>query len=1692
MTTSMLSAWQSGHTVGAFTLGRSLGMGMQTLVFEARRGGETFVIKTPRSSDVDLDERRRFLQEAAALATIAHPSIVKVLELSEAEDRPYMIMEYVSDRTLATEIREGVLGEADAVRVALALADALAELHDRGFVHRDVKPRNVLMRNRGAPVLIDLGLAVRARSSSEHKEIAGTFAYAAPEQTGMLSRPVDGRADLYALGVLLYEAVSGALPFTSADAADLIRMHAVQAVPELKADVSARFREVLKRLMAKDPDDRFASASALAAELRDAFGASISELTPKLAGVEAKLVGRASELLALSPLLETRMASPRGLLLEGASGIGKSRLLAEMSARASRAGFEVSHAACAQGSGAALRPIRAWFAELAERWTALGETKPDVLEKRRAAIREAAQHAPQLIGTLIPEISQWLGPASEPSAFEENYVELVATFIVSVAAALGAEAPLCLVLEDAQWLDDATTDVLATALSAKKTPLLVLIAGRELPEARRRKLREALVHVPVGPLADDALAEIVRAELSSRTLTNEACAVLVRRAAGNPRFAQQTVHTLLDLGLLRPTWTAWVLDEAALASVDLPNDAASLQLERLGRLRVATRDALTLAAVVGPRFREDVLQAAWEQRGRDRAELLRAIEVGLSERLIEPADRGGTRRRYAFVHDRIPEVLATSLSPEALAELHLAAAKALADAPRDPDDVFELAEHYLAAAAKSKEAHEALVSAGLRASDTYAFADAHRFLTHALAIAEKVEDPLALRLGLGLVCTRLGRIEEGIAEFQKALEHAPEAATRAELHHLIARAHFTDFETKRTWESLKTAFAEMGETLEPWLPIAVLRALVAVVVTVALGWTGGKLTSERAKKRHRLRARLHETAAITAYFNMEPIRNLTINLCGFTSAVRLGPVEEHVTFFANASAGFGDARLSGVASFLSRRATELAIASHSPGAQAKAAAYEAHSMHFAGATPDSARRAEELLEKALDRHGDVMDHLDFGLACGDQIWNLWIRGYSAAALAVGARLTRRANTANDPLVVHSAANMLMAGVYSSLGRLDEADQVLAEGRALLKARPDQAYRRALVIGVQLATWIEHRGDIAEVDELMKEWRTIGLLPEVTPLHLRMVYVFHAKARLDHAARTGATTFDDALEGALKSLSRMQPTPTLECHRRVIFAVAARLRGDREQAEIELTAAERLARDADSPWVLAEVMKERAAHHLEQGDLRIARRTAEQARGLANASKLIALAKRITASFDLGSDDPSSGAVITISSDSVSGGVEVSSTGATVFRAASTVGVEVVQLRRRLSVLTELVSASATITEPDEVARVGLRQAVHTLGAERGALLMGPSATDLKLRFACDSNGEFAQESWSYSTTAVERAGTERRALVFSGNDDGALLGSESAVALGIRSILVAPIAWGDELIGVMYLDSRIAKGVFRADDTEMLSALGAQIAASITNARHASSEAERRALQRDLELTAAVQALFLPAEATLTSERLKLTGYYRPASKCGGDWWWYERRDGSLHVLVGDVTGHGAASAMVAASAATFFRAQRRRSGSGALQPALLELNEDLRELARGEFAMAAACLSVNETTLELEGLAAGAPPALLLDNGAVRVLSAPGQPLGSGDDPSLGSLKRTLAPGQRLWLFTDGLPELLLASGRQLGWRRLSSMLQKTNGLSHEEATKSLAEQLDVLRKEPRPSDTEDDMTFVLLDVIA
>jgi serine phosphatase RsbU (regulator of sigma subunit) len=535
-----------------------------------------------------------------------------------------------------------------------------------------------------------------------------------------------------------------------------------------------------------------------------------------------------------------------------------------------------------------------------------------------------------------------------------------------------------------------------------------------------------------------------------------------------------------------------------------------------------------------------------------------------------------------------------------------------------------------------------------------------------------------------------------------------------------------------------------------------------------------------------------------------------------------------------------------------------------------------------------------------------------------------------------------------------------------------------------------------------------------------------------------------------------------------------------CHALALRAAMENVKKDPKRALGTLNQAEALARDENSYWGLYEVARIRAYAYQAVGNQEAALRSVGQAVRIAGEQGWVVRAGVLERDFDL---DQSGTTMTTVTLGSGRRRTHSSSS-------AGTASAPILQRhQRKLDALLQVSLASAKVLDPDQQASVALDQVVSILGAERAVFFLADDkGGSFVIKAARDARGESITELKGFSNTVVQQVKSSRKALVVSGTEQGELLGSKSIVAHDLRSIMAAPMILHDKLVGVIYLDNRVTKGVFTEDDVEILTAVGNHIAIAIETARAAKSELQRQALEKDLAVTGEVQALFLPKLAEFDVPGARIAAHYQPAAVCGGDWWWRSRRpDGKEVIIIGDVTGHGPGPAMVTAALASGFKFIDE-SPAPAIPEVLRRINKLIWEICKGSYLVSLLTIELDPSTGELKTWSAGGLPPYLLSEarGLEAVVAPPAGLIGFSEQIEMECHVRTLSKGDLLLLYTDGLTEMKIPDGKMLGKREARKILTGLKGMAATQARERMVKELGETRKD---TPLDDDLTFVLIE---
>ncbi|KAA0695564.1 GAF domain-containing protein [Neorhizobium sp. P12A] len=698
--------------------------------------------------------------------------------------------------------------------IAANAAAALKKAHGRGLVHRDIKPASLLIGANDDVWLWGFGRSAKA----QHDAIGSVEAlpidldsqpYSAPECSGRINRPVDARSDLYALGVVFYEMLTGGMPFLASGETEWVHSHLARLpipMAQWHDEIPSAIEAIVTRLLAKNPDDRYQSAAGLEADLKRCQGILTregslggSEISagdaPDRLRLPNSLYGRSSQIATLTAAIERVRSSglKEILLISGPAGVGKSSLVHKMRLGAGGSGVMFAFGKFDQYT----RDIP--YATIAEAFRGLVRqilsTDDDTLNRWRTELLEALGRNGQIMINLIPELLLVVGvqppsPELQPHEVKDRF-NVVFRRLLTVFAR--PRRPLALFIDDVQWLDAATIELVEGIIrDPDVSDLLIIFAYRDnevLPGHPFDLCREAMLkggtrvaEIRLEPLPLSAIVDLLADTLRSAVGdVGELAELLLEKTEGNPLFVLQFLSSLEDEGLLTYDVGAggWTWSTQGISSARVTDNVADLVTSKLNRLPSEALETVRLLACLGSSASMDVLGVvAGKQRRRITAVLWQAVDDRLLVRVNDT---------YLFAHDRIQEAAYNLVQEDERPQIHLRIARLLL-ARLEPnvlrERIFEVADHMtrgvelLRTSDEREQVAELYLEAGKRAKVSVAYQSALKYFSIGLALIEdeRWEDKYALMFDLGLHRAECEYLTGGHAI---ADQHLVELAARA-------------------------------------------------------------------------------------------------------------------------------------------------------------------------------------------------------------------------------------------------------------------------------------------------------------------------------------------------------------------------------------------------------------------------------------------------------------------------------------------------------------------------------------------------------------------------------------------------------------------------------------------------------------------------------------------------------------------------------------------------------------------------------------------------------------------------------------------------------------------------------------------------------------------------------------------------
>ena len=706
-----------------YQIERAIHKSDRTLVYRGQDidNGKPIVIKLMQNEYPSFNELVQFRNQYAIAKNLEIEGIIKPYALERYQNRYALIMEDFGGISLDEYYRDTSVSVPEFLAIALQIAEILHQLHQNRVIHKDIKPANILIHPESREVrLIDFSISSRLPKETQAIQtpnvLEGTLAYISPEQTGRMNRGIDYRSDFYSLGVTFYQLLSGKLPFESDDPLDLIHCHIAKTPPQAAdCQLPTPLIDIVLKLMAKNAEDRYQSALGLKYDLEnclrqweetgniEAFELGERDRCDRFL-IPEKLYGREKQVQTLMGAFE-RVASEgtrraEMMLVAGFSGIGKTTVVNEV------------HKPIVEKRGYFIKgkfdqfnrniPFSAFVQAFRDLMAQLLSESDAQLEQWKTQILAAVGESGQVLIEVIPELEAIVGqqpqvPELEGSADQNRFNLLLQKFIGVLAT---PEHPLTIFLDDLQWADLASLNLMKVLMGDSKSGYLLLLGAyrdnevfpahplilslRELEEAQA-----AISTIVLEPLDLEKINQLVAETLiCDRQLARPLTELTYQKTKGNPFFTTQFLKGLYEDGLI--TFNAkegyWEYNLAKMQDVTLTDDVAEFMAGRLQKLSAQTQNILKLAACIGNQFDLETLAIVSQKSITESASNL---WQGLQEGLVLPIDKtytffqGVTVReesessteslsvRYRFLHDRVQQAAYSLITERQKQENHL-------------------------------------------------------------------------------------------------------------------------------------------------------------------------------------------------------------------------------------------------------------------------------------------------------------------------------------------------------------------------------------------------------------------------------------------------------------------------------------------------------------------------------------------------------------------------------------------------------------------------------------------------------------------------------------------------------------------------------------------------------------------------------------------------------------------------------------------------------------------------------------------------------------------------------------------------------------------------------------------------------------------------------------------------------------
>ena len=1682
----------------------------RTVVLRGRRraDGSPVIIKTLSEEHLDPRDILRLSHEHEILQTLDSPAVIRSFGLERLNGSFALLLEDFGGISLDGHLAAHRVDIPSFLALASQVTEALGAIHDRGIIHKDLNPSNVLINVATGQVKVsDFGIASslerESQSDASPQLLEGTLPYISPEQTGRMNRSIDYRTDFYSLGATLYEVLLGWPPFQSSDPLELVHSHiARRPIPpsELNREIPPSVSAIVMKLLSKTAEERYQTARGLKVDLErcasqmrsgkvSVFEPGAEDYSDRFA-IDQRLYGREEETrLLLEAFDRVCEGSPESLFVCGLPGIGKSALLHEVYKPLTRhRGFFISGKFDEFQRNVPYAAFLTAFRDLVRQ--ILAGTDEQLAEWKTKVLAPLGKNG-RVIVDVLPELELVIGPQPPvqelPSTEAQNRIHTaLCSFVRAVAR---KEHPLVLFLDDLQWADPASLDLMRLLMGESRNMHLLFLGAFRFPEtvdeldraiAEMERAGSSVHRVVLLPLDRITTSRLIADSLHCEPAESASLSALVHeKTDGNPFFVNEFLRSLYREKLLwfDPAEHDWKWDRNRILQKEITDNVVSMMTAKIRYLSRDGQRALTTASCIGNTFELSPLAMALGLPEVKTAELLwGAISEGLilpvgdaykfvrehgsdSATFVSPAHYAGVA--YKFTHDRVQQAAYSLIPDDQKAGLHYAIGSNILKSAGEPENdrrILDIVNHMNLGAASiaGKEEKRALAAlnlvAGRRAKVSGAFEAALRFFTAGgnLLTADDWESDYRLFYDL---TTELGECEyltgkfpEAEARFAGCHAHARGALDRARIccHEVALFVYAGDPERGITAGITGLGLIGVRVARSPG-KLAVLASLLRVQWLLR-GRRILELGHQRSMtdERQRLALRILMAMVHFAYRSSENLSAVVI-LKMVEATLSHGTAEESPYAFATyglvLSTGFG-AVDSGCA--FGDLAVRIAARNANPYMLGRCLFVLGSVLHgWRHDLPEGMKILADAQRQSLSS-GDLeyasyaLIHLTLdAIVTGETLDEVYRK---AAENLVFVKRFKFANP-EFTFVLARQTVLSLKGATSGEGSLDDGEWKEEEFLALLERTNENVARMYHTVFRMQVHYLFGQFDDA--------WRTaIGSRPFFPALRgqiLKAEFCFYESLTLcqvmprlpaGERRKAGRTLRRDLRQ--LKRWARGAPGNFLhKCL--LVRAEAARCAGRTEEAMSLYDRA--IASAAEHHYVQNAALAGELAgrFHLAAGRTSVARAYMLDARqgyvGWGATGKVAALDMQYPALISGGVRRPrtQSGKKGTPSGETSPGALDLAS----VLKASQALSSEI-DLDRLLEKMMLIVLENA--------------------GAERGVLVM-EEGNQLLVRAEGGTDGAVIVQSVPLGeygripAAAVQYVARTDETVLLNDATRESILKNDPYVAGGRpKSLLCLPITNQGKRSGILYLENNLTTDAFTPRRLEVLQLLSSQIAISLENAGLHGKEKAYARVQEEIRLAARIQIDLLPRSSPAVAG-YEIAGMNYPAQIIGGDYYdFIPLGDDRVAVCLGDVSGKGLPASLLMANLQATLRGQTLFDASPA---GCIRRSNKLLWESTGAEKFATVFFGILDPRDHRFGYVnAGQEIPFVLTGGSAAVrLDEGGVALGVVEEFDFKEGSVTLGPGDTMVIVSDGITESMNSSQELFGEERLNRLLFDIRG---------------------------------------